>query len=253
MPDYAKIEKQNAEIIAGLNQRGGETLSIIDLIAADTLSFEMAGELIAIVEAGDSIMSCAKKSGVGKSTLLAALMAGLPHGERIVLVDSVAALDLTPTEGYSTRRCYLAHEISPGAYLGYIWADSVKRFFTKAREGNRIASTLHADELDEFIDVLTSQGVEHSAIWKMGLVTFMRKSNGTHRVETAYTTGETAQKLRWLREESEDMFLNFGARPVSKERAEFFAEILEGLARRSIHKYTDVRNALLKKLRSPGE
>ncbi len=44
MSDLAAIEEANLVEIERLNQRGGRTLSFVDLIEAGTVSAELAGE-----------------------------------------------------------------------------------------------------------------------------------------------------------------------------------------------------------------
>jgi len=61
-----------------MNQRGGPSLSLVDLIQAGTLSPELASHLIVLQMNGVSIASGAQIGGSGKTTLLTSLLAFTP-------------------------------------------------------------------------------------------------------------------------------------------------------------------------------
>lgn len=246
MDDIDAIEAANFIEIERLNQRGGRTLSFVDLMEAGTVSAELAGELAACVEAGASILTAARLGGVGKSTLLADLLGCLPPGERIVTtpdVDAVKAVaeGAAAREGPERPRCVLAHEIGAGPWYAYLWGEAAARFFALARRGRRIATCLHADELDELYSQLTSQGVTPEDVRSVGLVAFMRRGERGRRVESVYVPGPRAHRVRWLRDETEDVFLADGPAPAPRERAEALAKLFEELAERGVHTFEEVR------------
>ncbi|MHC4198883.1 MAG: hypothetical protein ACYSU0_02765 [Planctomycetota bacterium] len=248
MNDLDAIETANLAEIERLNQRGGRTLSFVDLIHAGTVSAELAGELAACVEAGASILTAARQGGVGKSTLLADLLGCLPPGERIVTTPDAHAVQAAHRSAGEGPTCFLAHEIGRGPWYAYLWGEAAAGFFALARTGRRIATCLHADELDELYGQLASLSVGAEDIRSVGIVAFMRKQSKGRRVESVYVPGPGAHRVRWLREEAEDVFLADGPSPAPRERAEALAEVFEGLAGRGVRDFAEVRRALAEKL-----
>lgn len=245
--DAIDLETANLEEIEGLNQRGGRTLSFIDLIEAGTVSAELAGELAALVEAGASVMTAAKPGGVGKSTVLANLLACLPPGERIVTVANHAEA-LALASRAERPCCALAHEIGPGPYYSYLWAKAAAAFLELPSRGFRIATCIHADELDELYEILRSQGSKPEAINKIGVIVFVRQLGSRRRVDSVYVSAPGGHRVRWLWEESSDAFLPQGQSPVEQSRAERLAGIFEELSQKGIRELTEVRRALAKEL-----
>ncbi len=142
------VEQHNLQEIESLNQRGGRTLSFVDLIAAGTLTEEMIAHCWTAIAHGASFLTAARPSGAGKSTVLANLLALLPPGEKILPWRP----QMPPVSG--PRHCYLAHEIGPGHWPGYIWGKDVRQFLALSQQGQRVASCLHADSWEELQEML---------------------------------------------------------------------------------------------------
>ncbi len=248
----SEIEKQNLVEIERLNQRGGRTLSFVDLIEAGTVSSALAGELAACVEAGSSILTAARRGGAGKSTLLADLLACLPPGERIVTTPDIEAVEAAGQAEPETPTCFLAHEIGSGPWYAYLWGRSAAGFFALARGRARIATCLHADELEELQGILGSQGVDPEDVKSIGILAFIKNARRGRRVESVYVPGPGGHRVRWLRDEIEDIFLADGPDPVPAERADELAEVFESLADRGVRGFADVRRELAAILRPPG-
>lgn len=244
------VEARNLAEIERLNQRGGRTLSFVDLIAAGTLSFDMAGELAAMVESGSSILTAARRGGVGKSTLLAGLLACLPPGERI---ETIAELADVRAAGASAGNgvCYLAHEIGRGPYYAYLWGPSAAGFFALPALGARTATCLHADEIEEAYGILDSQETDAKAVRSIGIVAFIKNFGDVRKVDAVYVPGPTAHRVRWLWDDAEDVFMPQGPSPVNPARADAFAELLEDLVSRNVHLFEDVRSALAERIARP--
>jgi hypothetical protein len=136
------IERHNLNEIEGLNQRGGRTLSFVDLVRAGTMSEEMVAHCWTAIAHGASFLTAARPGGAGKSTVLANLLALLPPGEQI----ATWSRDADEPPGAT---CWLAHEMGAGRWYGYIWADEVPEFLGLRSAGHRVASCLHADTLEE--------------------------------------------------------------------------------------------------------
>jgi len=177
------VERHNHEQLEQLNQRGGRTLSIVDLIQAGTLSAEMAAAAMRAMAAGASLLTGARPGGAGKTTLMAALLHLLPPDTRIVTVDrpGVIAAALARPAG---PECFLAHEIGSGHWFGYIWGRHVADFLALIGGPRRVASCLHADTLDELRGILCTPplGVSREALGRVGLILFMHVRHGPRGV-----------------------------------------------------------------------
>jgi hypothetical protein len=126
------------------NQRGGRMLSVVDLLEAGTLSPAQAAWLVARVAEGSSWLVGARPGGAGKTTVMAALLAMVPKGQRV-----------RPTLARGGWRSALpgetlvSYELSPGSYDAYIWGLEVRRLTELGLTGCRIVANLHADTLEE--------------------------------------------------------------------------------------------------------
>lgn len=180
-----QLQSRNLREIEGLNQRGGRTLSFVDLIEAGTMTAELVAYCWTAVAHGASFLTAARPGGAGKSTLLANMLALLPPGEEIVTRGE--------DEGETERRCYLAHEIGAGHWCGYIWGAEVGRFLAMA-EGQRVASCLHADTLEEMYDILGGAplNVPEGVVRAVDLILFVHVLPGQQRLVAAVyeATGE---------------------------------------------------------------
>lgn len=169
------VELRNMQQIEALNQRGGRTLSIVDLLRAGTLNPLMAGYAMRAMEQGASVLTAAKPSGAGKTALLAALLHLLPPGEPIITVDRSEVIAEALRRPPEEPACYLAHEIGPGRWYGYIWGRDVPAFLSVIQGRRRIASCLHADTLEELGGILTGPPLHatRKQVGRVRLVLFM--------------------------------------------------------------------------------
>ncbi|MBN1810019.1 MAG: hypothetical protein JW909_13210 [Planctomycetes bacterium] len=243
-------EAANLAQIDRLNQRGGRTLSFVDLIDAGTLSPGMAGELTAIVESGSSFLTAALMGGVGKSTVLAGLLACLPPGETVVTTPDAAAVE-SAHAGASGSACYLAHEIGSGMWYAYLWADAAARFIALAPKA-RVASCLHADGIDELYAELVSQGCSESDVAAVGLLVFMRRMPAGRRVTSVYVSDGRAHRVRWRLDEAADRYEPVGDCPVDAARAGEFAELYGSLMAEGVHEFPMVRARIACMMRPAG-
>lgn len=229
-------ERHNRAQIEALNQRGGRTLSIVDLLKAGTLSAEMAACAMRAMAQGASLLTGARPGGAGKTTLMAALLHLLPPGVRIVTVEHPGL----PAEALRRRpepECYLAHEIGSGHWYGYIWGRAVGDFVRLVEGPRRVASCLHADTLEELRGILSSPplGVSGEALGRVGLILFMHvrhSRRGLLRRVAAFheADGQGGHRLLYRWDEGADAFEQVGEERDSaglRPYAGFIARLLD--------------------------
>ncbi len=186
------LESLNHRQIENLNQRGGRTLTLVDLIQAGTISIPMAAQAMWAIHRGASLLTGARPGGAGKTTLMAALLHLLPPGVPIVTVDSPQVLERALEQSPDEPACYLAHEIGSGNWYAYIWGRQVAQFLSLIHGQRRIASCLHADTLEELTSILTSPPlhVSRKLVSRVDLLLFMFAGpiagRFRHRVTTFY-------------------------------------------------------------------
>ncbi len=211
------IERHNHGQIEQLNQRGGRTLSIVDLIQAGTLSIEMAAYAMRAMHEGASLLTGARPGGAGKTTLMAAILNFLPPDVQLVTVDGSHVIREGLERPAAEPACYLAHEIGSGDWYGYIWGRDVTDFISLIDGSRRIATCLHADTLDELTDILCSPAlrVPRSALSRVGLVLFMHVARGPdgyrRRVATFWEAdGQGRHQLQFQWDAGTDTFQQVG-------------------------------------------
>jgi hypothetical protein len=207
------LEHHNYRQIEQLNQRGGRTLTVVDLIRAGTMSLPMAAYALRAMEQGVSLLTGARPGGAGKTTLMSAILHLLPPGVRIVTVDGrdrIADAEREPS-------CYLVHEIGDGHWYGYLWGPAVAEYFSLIQGPRRTASCLHADTLEELTAILTSPplSVPQGALARVGLILFMhvdRMGQGyRRRVATFYeANGQGGHRLVFEWDAATDTFHQAG-------------------------------------------
>ncbi len=176
------VEKHNLAQIDRLNQRGGRTLSIVDLIEDGTITAEMAGFCWLAVAGGDSFLTGAVPGGAGKTTLMATLLGFLPPGEAIVTVSDRAVVESALAGRPRPPAVVLAHEIGSGSWFGYIWGRTAADFFRLTAKGLRCVSCLHADSPRQTREQLTSLGVREEDLNRVRLQLYMRMERKTGRI-----------------------------------------------------------------------
>jgi hypothetical protein len=198
------LQRHNVSEIEALNQRGGRTLSFVDLVRAGTLSAELVAYCWTAIAHGASFLTAARPGGAGKSTVLANLLVLLPPGEGIATVGE--------PEAGAPGRCTLAHEIGSGPYYGYIWGSEAREFLGLAESGQRIASCLHADTLEELRDVLLSPPIQVSevSLSAADLVLFIHVLGGQRRVVAAHEGIGNGHRLAFRWDEAADRIVSTG-------------------------------------------
>jgi len=133
-----------------------------DLVANNTISTTGADVLGAIAASGRSFLVHALPQNAGKSTLTEAILAEVAstaqRHEFYGTEQEAAALAASPTRGY-----LLVAEMGHRGRPGYLANEEITRVFDLVRDGYALASSLHADSVEEVFDVLRSNGVPTSA------------------------------------------------------------------------------------------
>ena len=249
------LEHHNRREIEALNQRGGRTLSIVDLILAGTIGVQIAAHVGAAVGRGGSFLTAANPGGAGKTALLAALLGFLPPNLPIVAVDCADVI--ASAEPEAGPHCYLAHEIGPGHWYGYIWGPIVGRYLALADGPHTVASCLHADTHDEVADAILACSIldPPAALRSIDFILFMHmdapatSSGYRRRVSAVYQRqGEDAHRpvYRWKPEA--DDFESLDA-PALDDRAQALADLLQQLTSSNTRDFAAVRRAYLEFIR----
>ena len=121
-------------------------LSVIDLINAGTLTVDCAAFLLERISKGASFIVGANPGGAGKTTVMCALINGIPGDMQIHHADSMSAVK--KAVGIDPA-CWICHEISPGSYYAYLWGQTLREYFTLKDSGHILATNLHADTYEE--------------------------------------------------------------------------------------------------------
>ncbi len=198
-----------------LNQRGGRMLSLVDLLEAGTVDLEMAAQMAAVAARGGSFLTAAGPGGVGKTTLMGAVLAFLPPGTEIVPIESTRTLDRLPPPSTDAPQCLVVHEIGDGPYYAYLWGPAVGRYFEAARpRGRCLASNLHAETYDEAVRQLAGLDVADDALAEVDLLAFMVMRGRKRRVSTVCCAdGAGGHPLAWRWDARRDTFEHTGALP----------------------------------------
>jgi len=162
-------------------------LSLVDLVDAGTLSLDMAAEMAHAVAGGGSLLTAAGPGGVGKTTLMGALLGFLAPGTEIVTIEGPRTLERLPAPSPEAPKCLMVHEIGSGHWYGYLWGPAVGRYVDAARApGRSLASNLHAETYEEAVEQLAGLDVSAEGLGAIDVVAFMA-ARGSKRRVTAVT------------------------------------------------------------------
>jgi hypothetical protein len=172
----------------------------VELIRTGTLDAELAAQLWLLVEARVPIVVAAEAQGVGKSTLLGALLDFLPASVRVIeLAGETETFDWLPQaselgwpgtarpapNGEPVRAettVLLAHELSNHT-PAYTWDEPARIAVRAASIGFGLAATIHADSLDDVFDALRHRPVSltDDELSHLGVVLILRLVDGGRR------------------------------------------------------------------------
>lgn len=175
------------------NQRGGRMLSLADLLEAGTVSLAQAAWLLARVAEGRSWLVGARPGGAGKTTVMAALLAMVPDGDRLRLTLAGGGW-----HGALPGETVVSYELSPGTYDAYIWGAEVRRLTELGLSGCRIVSNLHADTLEEAREqVVGACGASEEGFRSFGLFLPLRLAGRRLESTPVLETIHWAEGGRW--------------------------------------------------------
>jgi energy-coupling factor transporter ATP-binding protein EcfA2 len=140
-----------------------EPLSIVQILERGTMPAELAATLWLALERGASIVLASDPPGSGKTTILTALLAFLPRDTRVYFTRGWGeTFDLPALDDH--RATYiLVNEMSDDLPV-YSWGPYVVKVFELMAEGYSMASTMHADTVEEVIEQLEGEGVPRSNV-----------------------------------------------------------------------------------------
>jgi type IV secretory pathway ATPase VirB11/archaellum biosynthesis ATPase len=192
-----------------------EPRSIVELIRAGTLDAELAAQLWLLVEARVPIVVAAGPQGVGKTTLLGALLVFVPPSITIVELagesETFTWLPQASELGWPgvprptrqgdpirpERTILLAHELS-NHLPAYTWGEAARVAVRAASIGYGLAATIHADSLDDVFDELRRPPVRltDDELSHLGVVVVLRRlDGGRRRVAAAHYIRPVARDL----------------------------------------------------------
>jgi hypothetical protein len=173
----------------------------VELVRTGTLDAELAATLWLLVEGRVPLIVAAQARGVGKTTVLTALLDFLPPGTRLV---ELAGEDETfdwlpqaselgwhgvarpPAPGSPPVRpddtVLLASELSEHL-PAYTWGAAARIAVRAASIGYGLAATIHADSLDDVFDDLREPpvGLTDDELSRLGVVVILRRVAGDRR------------------------------------------------------------------------
>jgi hypothetical protein len=176
-----------------------EPRSITELIRAGTIDADLAATIWLLVEARVPIVVAGDAQGVGKTTLLRALLDVVPTDHRIVELRGIdetfewlpqaselgwpgvpAAPDGPPVRPENT--VLLAAELSDHS-PAYTWGESARVAVRAAALGYGLAATIHGDSLDDVLASLGSPPVSltDDELSRLGVVLVLRRGAGNRR------------------------------------------------------------------------
>jgi hypothetical protein len=225
-------------------------LSLVDLVAAGSVTLELAGYLAAVMRTGASLLVGARPGGAGKTAVMVALLNFLPDHVRLRPVEGPAVLRQGMADSDYGDTCYLAHEIGDGFYYAYLWGDQAQMFFRLAGVGHIVASTLHADSLSEAQTQLCDHNrVAASDLAGVTLKVFLRISRGPgfrvrRWVNSVYESDGTHDQLVWQHTASRTYARLAKSQVVTDVEEERCSQFLVRLQERDVETLEAVRRAV---------
>jgi hypothetical protein len=134
-----------------------QPLSVVQLLDAESFDAETLGLIWALLARRASVLVGAEPPLAGKTTTLTALLDFLPPDtDRLYLHGHYETFDFAREPDVDPQRVYLlANEMSDHLAI-YFWGARVGRLFTLLPEGYAFGSTMHAETVEETLDILSA-------------------------------------------------------------------------------------------------
>lgn len=177
-----------------------EPRSIAELIRTGTLDAELAATVWLLLEAHVPLLVAGAVRGIGKTTLLTALLDFVPPGHNIVELGGIdETFDWLPQASElgwpgTARRSRAAPPIRPDNTIilaaelsdhtpAYTWGDAARLAVRAAAIGYGLAATIRGDSLDDVFESLRANPVALSddELSRLGVVLVLRQSGRGHR------------------------------------------------------------------------
>jgi len=239
---------RHLEEINKCNQRGGRMLSIRDLLDAGTLNKEIAAYLLATISTGNSFLVGARPGGVGKTTVMAALLNFIPDIDIVATVNSQVIENGLRDPDF---KCFIAHEIGRGRWYAYIWGKDVANFLNLAKK-HMIAGNLHADDIPE---VLEAEGIDEANLRNLQILIFMKMTGQRgftkRRINSIYENqglnGGNGFKQIYMWNEKEDSFKRLTAsKLITTPELKRSRSIIEKIIEHDLRTMEEIRPTILK-------
>lgn len=135
-----------------------QTPSLFQLVAAEMMSADVAGLLLALLERRFPLSIVSRDAGAGKTTLLTALVAELrPDIGRVQPRGCYEPFDFIWNPSVvPTETALLINEISPH-WPFYLWGPAVAKTLRLSRRGYAIYATAHAGSASQFVALLAEE------------------------------------------------------------------------------------------------
>jgi hypothetical protein len=194
-----------------------EPRSIVSLIRAGTLDAELAATVWMLLDARVPLLVAATGQGAGKSTLLGACLDLLPRDIRTVeLAGQDETFDWLPQASELGWSAGGVRRPTPGGPIvrpdttvlvapelsdhlpAYTWGEHARIAVRAASIGYGLATTIHADSLDDVFDVLRRPPVQlgDDELSRLGVVLILRiESGGRRRVVAAHYVRPAARDV----------------------------------------------------------
>lgn len=162
-----------------VEERIAGSLAVPALIANGTMSAEVAATLWLLMEEHPSFLVVALPRKAGKSTVMEGLLSLTRPGTRTFTVrgpresfDFVDRLDRA--DSY-----VICNEFSRASVPSYVWGDPVRRVFGLMERGYPVVAAMHADTLDEALEILRSDslGISNGHLGHLRLAVLLRMGN----------------------------------------------------------------------------
>lgn len=223
-------------------------LSVLDLLAAGSLSLEMGAFLLQRVHSGASFLTAAQPGGAGKTAVMGALLALTPPGAALREITGLD--DISPPAPTFAPTWHVCHELGSGRVSGYLWGQALAEYFELLGPDSHLASNLHADTLSE-VQAALGGAPNHLSTQTLGqvdlLLTLRVEQNGEerrYRVAEVWSSDGTEQALAYRWDATRDTFDRGPAAPPAAELAAE-TEFLASLHSRGLRELPDFRRELL--------